>query len=190
MKLFSYNDYKIDISPEAFALKAFKTIWQRDKSKGKDRAIQDFGVIYFMCDPRSSYMFYVDEFDRLGEIRKDEGLDKSWKLDSQIRDAMELYKKLTKTTGSVLLEKSKMAADRLADKLATINLDHVDAHGKPVYSISMITSALKQMPDVVKSLMDSERMVFQELEEKSNMRGNKEKKIGEDGILGFFGDDK
>ncbi len=190
MKLFNYNDYKIDISPEAFALKAFRVIWNRDKSRSKDKALQEFGYIYFMCDPRSSYMFYIDEEDRANNIKQDEGMDKKWKPDSALIEAMELYKKLTVTSGSALLNKSRMAADKLADALANIDFNAMDDKGKPIYQLNMVTSTLKQMPDVVRSLIESERMVAQELDEKSDMRGNREKKIGEDGILGFFNDDK
>lgn len=190
MKLFSYNDYKVDISPEAFALKAFRTIWQRDKSARKDRATQEFGYIYFMCDPRSSYSFYIDDEDRSNNIKQDEGLDKKWKPDKDLIEAMELYKKLTSTTSSILLQKSRMASDKLGNELANIDFNKLDKNDKPIYTIQSVAATLKYIPDVVKNLIDAENMVSQELDEKSNMRGNKEKKIGEDGILGFFSDDK
>ncbi len=186
MKLFSYNDYKIDISPEAFALKAFRTIWQRDKSKNKERALQEFGFIYFMCDPRSSYMFYDNETDRVNNIRQDEGLDKKWKPDAVVEEAMVLYKKLTQTTSSILLDRSRVGADNLGKKIAKINLDELDNNRKPIYTIQQMAAALKLIPDVVKNLIDAEALVSKEIEEKSSMRGNKDKKIGEDGILGFF----
>ncbi len=186
MKLFNYNDYKIDISPEAFALKAFRAIWQRDKSSKKEKAIQEFGYIYFMCDPRSSYMFYIDEEDRANNIKQDEGLDKKWKPDSLLLDAMEQYKRMVKTTSSELLNRSRMAADKLGIELANIDFGRLDKNDKPVYTINTVAAALKNLPDVVKNLIDAEKMVSQELDEKSTMRGGKDKKIGEDGILGFF----
>ncbi len=189
MKLFNYNDYKIDISPEAFALKAFRVIWNRDKSAKKERAIQEFGFIYFMCDPRSSYMFYDNETDRANNIKQDEGLDKKWKPDAAVEEAMELYKKLTKTTSSILLERSRQGADNLGKKIAKIDLDAIDNNGKPVYTIQSMAAALKLIPDVVRNLIDAEAMVAKEVSEKSEMRGNKDKKIGEDGILGFFNND-
>lgn len=186
MKLFNFNDYKIDISPEAFALKAFRAIWNRDKSRSKEKAIQEFGFIYFMCDPRSSYMFYLDEEDRSNNIKLDEGLDKKWKPDAVLNEAMEQYKKLTKTTSSELLNRSRLAADKLGLELANIDFSKLDRNEKPIYTINTVAAALKSLPDVVKNLMEAERMVAQEIDEKSNMRGGKEKKIGEDGILGFF----
>lgn len=39
MNLFKYEQYKVNISEEAFALKPFKQLWNRDKTKNKDKAI-------------------------------------------------------------------------------------------------------------------------------------------------------
>ena len=39
MKLFRYEQYKVTISEEALALKPFKKLWDRDKTKNKDKAI-------------------------------------------------------------------------------------------------------------------------------------------------------
>ena len=48
IKLFKYEGYKLNISEEALLLKPFKEIWQRDKSKNKDKALQELGYIYFI----------------------------------------------------------------------------------------------------------------------------------------------
>ena len=53
MKLFRYEGYKVVISEEAFALKVFRQIWNRDRSVNKDKAIMELGYVYLMTDPRS-----------------------------------------------------------------------------------------------------------------------------------------
>lgn len=55
MKLFKFEQYKVTISEEAFAMKPFKQIWNRDKSQSKDKAISELSYVYFMQDPRSDY---------------------------------------------------------------------------------------------------------------------------------------
>ena len=45
LKLFRYEGYKIVISEEAFALKPFRQIWQRDRTVNKDKAIMELGFI-------------------------------------------------------------------------------------------------------------------------------------------------
>ena len=70
IKLFSYEGFKVVISEEALLLKPFKTIWNRDKSKDKNRALQELGFIYFFCDPRSDYQYLIDEEEREKSIKR------------------------------------------------------------------------------------------------------------------------
>jgi hypothetical protein len=66
IKLFKRDGYDVKVDPEALLLKPFKKIWDRDKSKDKNRAMQELGFIYFVCDPRSDYQYLVDI-----EVRKE-----------------------------------------------------------------------------------------------------------------------
>jgi hypothetical protein len=68
MKLFKYENFKLNIAEEAFLLKPFKIIWNRDKTIYKERALAELGYIYFLCDPRSDYMFLTDEEERSAKI--------------------------------------------------------------------------------------------------------------------------
>ena len=88
MKLFKYEGYKVVISEEAFALKVFRQIWNRDRSVNKDKAIMELGYIYFMVDPRSDYQYLVDEDERSKAIIEGEGLPNGWKPDKAITEAM------------------------------------------------------------------------------------------------------
>ena len=64
MKLFKYDSYKVVISEEALAIKAFRDIWEADGSEDKRLAVQELGYVYFMCDPRSDYMVISEEGER------------------------------------------------------------------------------------------------------------------------------
>ena len=70
IKLFKYEGYKVTISEEAILLKPFEAIWNRDKTKTKDRALSELSFIYFFCDPRSDYQYLVEDTNRLEEIKK------------------------------------------------------------------------------------------------------------------------
>lgn len=39
MKLFAYKDFQVTISEEALILKPFKKLWDRDRSKKKEKAM-------------------------------------------------------------------------------------------------------------------------------------------------------
>lgn len=64
MKLFKYENFALTISEEALTIKAFSDIWKRDRTKGKNNALQELGLIYFMYDPRSDYMYIDDAQER------------------------------------------------------------------------------------------------------------------------------
>ena len=181
MKLFKYEGYKLHISEEAFVLKPFKEIWNRDKTKNKDKALQELGYIYFMCDPRSDYQYIVDEEDRAKAIKEGEGIDHKWKPDNKVIEAMEFYKTF-KPVSALLLEDTRIAVDKLRQLLRNIDLTEVDDKGKPIYTLNTITATIKQIPSLVKDLDEAEKALNSELKTSGRMRGSGEKTLFEDGI--------
>lgn len=183
MKLFTFENYKVTISPEALALEPFKKLWNRDKSKTKDTAISQIAYVYFMEDPASDYQYLVDRDDRSKAIIEGEGLDPKWKPDKQIQEAMEFYASF-KTTSALILEDTRYAADNLRKSLRNINLDDTDKNGKPVYTVASIISAIKQVPQLVKELSEAERAIAKEMTENNGkVRGQKTKALMEDSLI-------
>lgn len=179
MKLFRYEGYKLHISEEAFVLKPFKEIWNRDKSKNKDKALQELGYIYFMCDPRSDYQYIVDEDDRAKAIKEGEGIDSKWKPDNKVIMAMEFYKQF-KPVSALLLEDTRVAVDKLRQLLRNIDLTEVDDKGKPIYTLNTVTATIKQIPSLVKDLDEAEKAIAKEIIESDKVRGAQEKSMYED----------
>lgn len=181
IKLFKYEGYKVTISEEALLLKPFKKIWQRDKSRNKETALQELGFIYFYCDPRSDYQYLTDEDSRLQAIKEGEGFTKNWKPDKELLEAMKFYSSF-KPTSALLLEDTRYAVDKLRNMLREIDLSALDDKGKPIYTLNTITSTIKQIPSLVKDLDEAERALASEIRSNSRMRGQGEKTIGEDGL--------
>lgn len=179
MKLFKYEGYKITISEEALLLKPFKEIWQRDKSKNKDKALQELGYIYFMSDPRSDYQYLVDEEERSKAIKEGEGIPNSWNPDKAVLDAITFYKSF-KPTSALLLEDTRFAVDKLRKLLREIDLTQTDDKGKPIYTLNTITATIKQIPSLVKDLDEAEKTLSKEIMESSKVRGSQEKSMYED----------
>ena len=179
IKLFKYEGYKLNISEEALLLKPFKEIWQRDKSKSKDKALQELGYIYFISDPRSDYQYLVDEEERSRAIKEGEGIDSKWKPDKVVLDAIAFYKSF-KPTSALLLEDTRFAVDKLRKLLREIDLTEVDDKGKPIYTLNTITATIKQIPSLVKDLDEAEKTLSKELIESSKVRGSQEKSMYED----------
>ena len=182
MKLFKYEGYKVVISEEAYALKVFRQIWNRDKTASKDRAIMELGYIYFMIDPRSDYQYIVDTADRSKAIIEGEGLPSNWKPAKCVIEAMKFYESF-KTTSALILEDTRKVAENLRKALPTINIMEEDDKGRPKYTISSITKAIRELNVLVKELAETEKVIAKEMAESNGrVRGQKAKTILEDGL--------
>lgn len=181
LKLFKYEGYKIVISEEAFALKPFRQIWQRDRTINKDKAIMELGYVYFFCDPRSDYQYLTDEKERKEAIKEGEGLPPKWEPDKIVQEAMAFYESF-KPTAALLLEDTRFAVDKLRKLLREINLTQVDDKGKPVYTLNTITATIKQIPALVKELDEAEKTLNSEMKDGGRMRGQGEKSLMEDSL--------
>ncbi len=182
MKLFQFVNFQVKISEEALSIKAFRDIWNRDKSKEKLKAQQELGFVYFFCDPRSDYMFLIDEDTRMQTIIEQEGMPKNWKPDELIEKAMEVYKYLTTTSASLLLQDTRDLIDKVRKQLKEIDLSKKDKSGKPIYTLNMVTATIKQIPGLIKDLNEAEKAIATEIDENSKMRGSGIKKLFEDGF--------
>ena len=181
MKLFKYERYKVVISEEAFALKVFRQIWNRDRSVNKDKAIMELGYVYFMIDPRSDYQYLVDEEERSKAIIEGEGLPNNWKPDKIVTEAMQFYSRF-KPTAALLLEDTRVAVEKLRKLLRDINLQDTDDKGRPLYTLNTITATIKQVPSLAKDLDEAERALSSEMRNEGKMRGQGEKTIFEDNL--------
>lgn len=176
IKLFKYEGYKIVISEEAFALKPFRQIWQRDKTVNKDRAIMELGFIYFYCDPRSDYQFLVDDKERLEAIKEGEGLPSKWEPDKVLIEAMEFYKSF-KPISALLLEDTRFMVNKFRTKLRELDFDNLE-----VKEFKEVTAIVKQITPLIRDLDEAEKALNSEMRNSSKMRGQGEKTIFEDGL--------
>lgn len=181
MKLFTFENYKVNVEPEALMLKPFKAVWDKDKSKDKHNAMLEFAFIYFYTDPRSDYMYILDKNERKQAIKDGEGLPEKWDIDAKLHEAIEFYESFKPITAA-LLEDTRFMVDKLRQWLKDIDMTAVDKNDKPIYTINSITSAIKQIPALLAELDAAEKKLSSEMKEVSKARGSMEKKIGEDGI--------
>lgn len=182
MKLIRFEDYQIKIADEALLVKPIRRLFNKDRSVTKERFLQQMSVIYFMADPCSTYMYIVDEDERLKQIIEQEGLPEDFTVTGELKDAMEIYRKHCETSSTLLLQDTRIAIDKLREFLRNVDLNAVDDKKKPVYPVNTITSAIKQIPELAKSLAEAEKAVQKEMQEEGRVRGGAEKSIFEDGI--------
>lgn len=176
LKLFKYEGYKVVISEEAFALKPFRQIWQRDKTINKDRAIMELGFIYFFCDPRSDYQYLIDDNERMEAIKEGEGLPSKWQPDKIVTEAMNFYMSF-KPISALLLEDTRFMVDKYRRRLKALEFDDLE-----IKDLKETGALIKQIPSLVKDLNEAEKALNSEMKESGRMRGQGEKTIFEDDL--------
>ena len=182
MHIIEYNNYTIEPTQEAFLIKPIRDLFNKDKSKTKEKFLQQMSVLYFYADPRSTYNYIIDDEERLKAIIEQEGLPEDFKITEDLNKALQEYKKHTITTSYLLLQDTKIAVDKVRQFLREVNLNETDDKGKPLYTINSITQAIKQIPQLSKDLLEAEKIVSKEIEEQGRARGGNNKTLFEDGI--------
>lgn len=176
MKLFRYEGYQLVISEEAMLLKPFKALWKRDKTRDKSMAQMELGYIYFMEDPRSDYMMFIDRDERDKQIRKGEGIKDSWKPDAAVKEAMAFYSNF-KTDAALLLEKTRRNVKKIEDILDSIDVNEAE---DPLVALDKLVNITSKLPKLSLDIAEAEKKMVAEITQSDNVRGNQEKSMFED----------
>lgn len=183
MHILEFKDYEVIPTQEAFLIKPIRDLYNADRTKTKEKFMQQMSLLYFLVDPRSSYTYIIDEEDRFREILSQEGLPSNYKIDDKLQAAIEIYKKHVITSSYLLLQDTRIAIDKVRQFLREVDLNMLDDKGKPVYTINSVTSAIKQIPQLAKDLQEAEKIISKEIEEQGRARGGAHKKLMEDGVM-------
>ena len=185
MKLFKMKDWQLSVDEEVWGLLPFKKILERDKSKEKEIAFAEILFIWYWCDVKSDYLL-MKENDRFKELIKDiPGLPKNWKKDKVIDEAIELYKKLSRTIIQDLYIKALQSAQDVGNYLANTKelLNERDLKGTPVTKLPDITRGLKDVKIIMKDLKLAEKEVIKDIEDnEGKQKGSKSFATFEDGL--------
>lgn len=170
MTLFDIENGKVVLKASSLAIPEFKLIWEKDKTKSKDKAYNQLSYIIFLCDVSLSnpYRNYTDE-DRNNILKKDflGGKDP----DEDMLNAIVKYRKLQETVSVRMLRSAKNAAEKLSIYFDNIDFDLLDKFNKPVYSARDVASNLKEIGSIVKSLGILEDQVKKEQSSSGKVRG-------------------
>lgn len=180
MKLIEFDGLEFKVADEAFLVRQIRELFQKDKSKKKEDFWRQISYLWFMCDPRSSYMYITDDIARSQEIKAQEGLPQDWEPSDELKEAMNVYRSQTVTSSSILLDGMRKGIDKLSRFLSDFDLNAVDKNGRPIYQVSTMTSALKQVPELAKALMEAEKSLAKDFASDEQARGNTQKAVGED----------
>jgi hypothetical protein len=172
MKVFDIVSGEVVIDPSRLIIPEFKKLWSRDKTKDKHNAVNEIAYITFLFDLSADnpYRGYT-EYERELVLKKDLFNNPNWEPDKAVTEAVDRFRKLMETTNTRVLLGAKKAAEELAKWFEQIDFSKVDNYGKPIFSARELSSNLKEVGNIVKSLSQLEQMVSQEQLDKTTTRG-------------------
>lgn len=183
MKLLEFENYEVKLTAEALLVRPIRRLYNADRSKGKERAMQQLSYMFFMVDPRSTYAYIVDPEERAKQIILQEGLPENFKPSEELQEAMKAYETHTTTSSKRLLESTRIAVDALSEELKSTKerLQERTDKGAAVYKINDIMASLERVLKLIPQLQDLEKKVDAEIRDTTRARGV-ENSMFEDGI--------
>lgn len=172
MKLIKLEDYQIKVADEALLVRPIRRLFNMDRSKGKESFYKQMSILYFVYSPSSNYAYIIDEKDRLKEVLAQEGI-KDFHNTAEFKEAVEVYKKLVKTSSSELLEDTRLIIEKMRQALKSIDFDSLEEKDA-VNAVKTVATVVGMIPKLVKDLSEAEKAVNKELEEQGNARGSQE----------------
>jgi hypothetical protein len=157
-------------------LPEFKKIWDRDASKIKKRANDEFAYIYFVGDYKSEYNIYGIE--KRQTVAKEIMNDAYYIPDELVEKALEKYIKLQETSSMRYLNSVRETVDSLMQYYDQLRF-RSGQDDVLKYDPSNVTKALKDVESIIEKLEKWEKKVYEE-EEQMIIRGG--------GKIGLFED--
>lgn len=161
-KLFDISKGKVVMNPTSLWIPEFKSIWDRDKTKDKAKAVNEITYVVFMHSFDSPYQAYSYE-ERPVKLRRD-FFDDTWEPDDLIKKAEKKFLELQDTPSLKLLRSVKDAIEKI---------EYYFRNASPESATEIIKNA-KEMGGLVKSLDALEKQVQKEKLESMSARGGQE----------------
>ncbi len=184
MNGFVLREGSLTVEDQLWALLPFKAILKRDKSRTKEQAFKEMLFIYYYSDIKSDYLIMEDK-ERVREIKRDIGLDDSWKIDSIIQEAIEFYEKRSLTVIGKLYKNALIAANDVSDYLLQTKdlLEERDDKGKPITPLSVVLAGLSKIKTTMQDLKAAEKELIKEkVETEGRMKGARTMGFFEEGL--------
>ncbi len=172
MNLFEYKNWKLEMKPEAFTIKAFKDLIDRDKSKDKTVGIQELEYVFHMADNLSPFSSYLDEDLRSQDVIKKVIKIKDWQPDDKVKYAIEVYKELDETITSRYLDSVKIALSKIDKYFRDFEITEAESA-----DIKRIDDMIRSSIDSIKSIRELEKLVMQDKETGDVLKGGRKKPL-------------
>ena len=162
--LFTVTEKTVFPNVETLLISPFKEIWERDKSKQKYAALEEFAYIEFLSSMRKSNPYrQYPENEKEGKVRLAVITRDNWEPDELIFKGIEKiiqFQKESSTTYSYYMA-AKKAAEKMQEFFNEVDITAVNPKTfNPIYKPRDITSALNDTEKVLSNLKSLEKKVF------------------------------
>lgn len=176
--LFKVEGKIVQPNTETLLISPFKEIWARDKSKGKESALQEFTYIEFMTSMLKSnpYKGYATEV-KAKVVKEAVITQDNWEPDELIFKGMQYIFEIQKKGSPTytLYMSALQAKDKLERFFRTVDLDERSPKtGFPIYKPKELSSAMLDVDKLTASLAALAKKVEEELFDDIKTRGSKE----------------
>jgi hypothetical protein len=166
-------------STHALLIEPFKSIWESDTSEGNLEAIKILTYVELLCSPKKSNPYFgIPEEQRPEAVKKQVWGDSPPDAENAtiIMDAVQTYKRLLNHSSPSfdLYDSAMAAAEKLKAQLKNINFNERTKGGAMVIKPKDVTSALKEIPDVMKSMEQLRNKLNQDLVDEAKTRNDRD----------------
>lgn len=143
----------INISPEILMILEFKQIWDRDRTRSKDKAKKELTFIYGMCS-RSNKNIWGDFKDPVtrGKVIKEDifGKDSKWLPDVDVLKAIDKYNaRRPQGPLEIVLDSVEGSMMKLAEYLQSVDFTETNANGGLVHDPKKVKDIISTMGKTV-----------------------------------------
>lgn len=176
--IFYIYNKEVRPKPNTLLIPPFKDIWERDKSKEKEKAIKELSYIEFMTSVGNSnpYHGYPDKIRHEVVIIDLFGKDSKWKPDNLVKAAMtKLHEfQLQASPSYSYYLAAKNAVEKIKGFYDSVDFTEKTKSGMPLYKPAEITRALNDTEKVIQNLIALKKKVDEEILESAKTKGGKE----------------
>lgn len=167
---------RVKPSTEVLLIEPFKSIWERDESSRKSRAILEFTYIEFMTSALKTNPYKGYETEKRRKVLKRDLMESSWQEDELIKAGMAKIEEFQRegSANYTLYQDAVRAKERLQDFLRDFDINSRTNSGSLILKPKDITGSLLDIDKVATSLNSLEKKVEEDLYETTRMRSNKD----------------
>lgn len=176
--LFEIQERTVFPNPETLLIEPFKSIWERDKTKTKEKALEELAYIEFMASMKKSnpYKGYPEDVKK-EKIENEIITIKNWKPDKLVLQGIEKIKEFQTdaSTSYIYYMSAKIGLEKMREFFLNFDMNERNIKsGTPLYKPKDITSAINDIEKNLQNLKALEKRVEEEIFEEERNKGNKE----------------